>query len=232
MGTAMRACVWAAMMVGAMLATPVAVAQPDFAGTFKRLDANKDGVLSVGELRYEGVEAERYSRPVGTYVTDDGFGVELWESPFGARAVSMTTASLETRKHQRSRTFPRDERINLAPWLMLAANPEYRSMTLERFETELRRNAEPRIAAMDADKDGGVSSAEVEQMLFAQAEDQRLHPGFQSGAGGDALRARSRELRIVFYAQLDLNDDGVFTTDEMLEVILERMIAAFALPPH
>jgi Ca2+-binding EF-hand superfamily protein len=218
------------MVAGAaMLAVP-AVAQPDFAKTFERLDADRDGVLAFGELRYEGAEAARYARPVAGFVTDDGFGVELWQSPFGIREVSMPDESLEIRQHDRSRTYPRDERVQLSPWLMLAANPHLRTMTPARFEEELRRNAALRIKALDTDKDGGVSADEIDNVLFARAEDRRSNPDFQRGPGGEAMRAKQNELTLSYYASLDLNDDGVFTEDEMLEVILEQMIAAFALP--
>jgi hypothetical protein len=33
-----------------------------------------------------------------------------------------------------------------------------------------------------------------------------------------------------YYASLDLNGDGQFTVDEMLEVILARLVAAYAPP--
>jgi Ca2+-binding EF-hand superfamily protein len=219
-----------AMVAGAVMLAAPATAQPDFAKTFERLDANKDGVLAFGELRYEGVEAARYARPVAGFVTDDGFGVELWQSPFGIREVSMPDESLETRQHDRARTYLRDERVHLAPWLMLAGNPQLRTMTPARFEEELRRNAALRIDLLDTDKDGGVSAGEIENLLFVRAEHRRNNPEFQRGPGGDAMRARQNELTLGYYANLDLNDDGVFTEDEMLEVILEQMIAAFALP--
>jgi hypothetical protein len=142
----------------------------------------------------------------------------------------MPDESLEERQHNRERTYPRDERVLLSPWLMLAGNPHLRTMTPARFEEELRRNATLRIDALDTDNDGGVSAGEIDNLLFLRAEHRRNNPDFQRGPGGDAMRARQNELTLGYYASLDLNGDGVFTEDEMLEVILEQMIAAFALP--
>ncbi|MEY2757608.1 MAG: hypothetical protein RIR33_1386 [Pseudomonadota bacterium] len=212
-----------------MLTAP-AMAQPDFAGAFKRLDANNDGQLSFLEIRYEGAEAARYGRPVESFVTDDGVGVELWRSPFGIREVSMSDELLELRRHDRARTFLRDERVQLAPWLMLAGNPELRTMTVERFENELRGRATEQLAGLDTDKHGAVSVGEVERLMALRKEHRRSNPDYLTGPGGEALEMEKAKLLNEYYASLDLNGDGQFTVDEMLEVILARLVAAYAPP--
>lgn len=209
-----------------------AFAQPDFAGAFTKLDADKDGVISHGELRHEGVDAERYARPIASYATDDGFGVELWERPFGISETSTTDEALATRAHQQSRTYPRDVPVRLMPALMLAGNPELRTMTLERFETELRANVQQKFEGLDTDRDGRISETEVNRMFLSVIDYHQKNPGFQSGPGGEAMRAHSQLLKLRYYESLDLDGDGAITRDEMLEAILDRMVAAYALPPE
>lgn len=216
----------------AVLLPAAAFAQPDFAGAFTKLDTDKDGVISHGELRHEGVDAERYAKPIASYVTDDGYGVELWERPFGISEASTTDEALATRAHQQSRTYPRDVPVRLTPTLMLAANPELRTMTPERFETELRTYVDRKFEGLDADGDGRIGKAEVDRLFLSLIEHRQKNPGFQSGAGGEAMRAHSQLLKLRYYESLDLDGDGAITREEMLEAILDRMVAAYVLPPE
>ncbi len=219
-----------AMIAGAVLLVAPAVAQPDFAAAFQRLDANGDGVIAFGELHHEGVDASRYARPIAGYVTDDGYVVELWHTPFGLRVSSSSGMTLAATKARQDRTFVRDVPVRLAPWLMLAGNPELRTMTAERFERELRAFADKMIAGLDRDGDEGISTVEVDRMLLDVIEAHTENASFQSGAGGDAMRAHVHKLKREYYASLDLDGDGVFAADEMLESVLTRMVAAYALP--
>lgn len=219
-----------AVCVASLLA-PAALAQPDFGGAFAKLDADKDGVISFGELRYEGVEAGRYAKPIASFITDDGYGVELQETPFGIRVASMEDGHLATRAHQQSRTYPRDVPVHLVPHLMLAGNPELRTMTPERFEKELREHARLIFLGLDKDGDGGVSKGEIDAMFLSLIEFRRKNPDFQSGPGGEAMRAHAQLLKLRFYDSLDLDRDGVIKVDELLEAVLDRMIAAYVLPP-
>lgn len=216
----------------ALLLAPAALAQPDFDGAFAKLDADNDGVISFDELRFEGVEAERYAKPVASFVTDDGYGVELQETPFGIRTTSMEEGRLATREHEQARTYPRDVPVRLAPHLMLAENPELRTMTPERFEKELREYARLTFLGLDKDGDGGVSRVEIDAMFLGMIEFRRKNSDFQSGPGGEAMRAQAQLLKLRFYDSLDLDRDGVIKVDELLEAVLDRMIAAFVRPPE
>jgi Ca2+-binding EF-hand superfamily protein len=213
----------------AALLPQAAVAQPDFAGAFTKLDTDKDGVLTHGEVRHEGVDAERYARPIASYVTDDGYGVELWERPFGISETSTTDEALATRAHQQSRTYPRDVPVRLIPTLMLIGNREMGTMTSERFETELRTSVDQKFEGLDADQDGGISEAEINRMFLSFIDHRQKNPGFQSGAGGEAMRAHSQLLKLRYYESMDLDGDGAITREEMLEAILDRMVAAYAV---
>lgn len=218
-----------AACVAALLA-PAALAQPDFAGAFAKLDADNDGVISFGELRFEGVEAERYAKPIASFVTDDGYGVELQETPFGIRVASMENERLAVRAHDHGRAYARDVPVRVLPVLMLAANPELRTMTAERFEKELREYARQTFLGLDRDENGGVSKAEIDAMFLSLIEFHRNSPDFQTGPGGEAMRAHAQLLKLRFYDSLDLDRDGVLKVDEFLEGVLDRMISAFVLP--
>jgi Ca2+-binding EF-hand superfamily protein len=220
-----------AVCVTSLLA-PAALAQPDFGSAFAKLDADNDGVISFGELRYEGADAERYAKPVANFITDDGYGVELQETPFGIRVTSMEDGRLATREHEQARTYPRDVPVRLAPNLMLAGNPELRTMTPERFEREVREYARLTFLGLDKDGDGGVNKAEIDAMFLGLIEFRRKNPDFQSGPGGEAMRAHAQLMKLRFYDSLDLDRDGVIKVDELLEAVLDRMIAAFVLPPE
>jgi len=219
-----------AMIAGAVLLAAPAVAQPDFAAAFQRLDANGDGVIAVGELRHEGVDAPTYARPIAGYVTDDGYVVELWHTPFGVRVSSRAGMTLAATKARQDMIFLRDVPVRVAPWLMLAGNPELRTMTAERFERELQAFADKTITGLDRDSNGGVSTVEIDRMLLDVIEAHARDASFQNGPGGDAMRAHAHKLRREYYASLDLDGDGAFTADEMLESVLTRMVAAYALP--
>lgn len=216
----------------ASLIAPAALAQPDFSRAFAKLDADNDGVISFGELRYEGVEAERYAKPIASFVTDDGYGVELQETPFGIRVASMKDEHLATRAHDQTRTYPRDVPVRLLPHLMLAGNPELRTMTAERFEKELREYARQTFIALDKDGNGGVSKTEIDAMFPSLIEYHRKNSDFQTGPGGEAMRARAQLLKLRFYESLDLDRDGIIKVDELLEGVLDRMISAFVLLPE
>lgn len=226
-----RATLTIAVCVASLIA-PAALAQPDFGGAFAKLDADNDGVISFGELRYEGVAAERYAKPIASFVTDDGYGVELQETPFGIRVASMEDAHLATRAHDQARTYPRDVPVRLLPHLMLAGNPELRTMTAERFEKELREYGRQTFIALDKDENGGVSKAEIDVMFVSLIEYRRKNPDFQTGPGGEAMRAHAQLLKLRFYDSLDLDRDGIIKVDELLEAVLDRMISAFVLPPE
>ena len=126
----------------------------------------------------------------------------------------MTLAATKARQDM---TFVRDVPVRLTPWLMLAGNPELRTMTVERFERELRAFANKIIVELDQDGDGGIGTTEIDRMLLDIIEAQAGNDDFQSGPGGDAMRAHVHKLRREYYASLDLDGDGVFTADEMLE---------------
>jgi Ca2+-binding EF-hand superfamily protein len=219
----------ACLGLACLLAAP-AFAQPDFAATFKRLDRNDDGLIALDEIRWEGADLSKYLEPAGVYKTDDGFGIELWLTPFGVRQLSTEAALLDGRAVQRARTYPRDRRVDVVPYLMLAGNPELRTMTPERFETELRR-AVQRGMELDLNGDGGISTDEIRSNAATNERLAAERPStFQGGPGGDAMRARKLALELDVYASFDRDGDGKATQDEILESWLANLVGAFAMP--
>jgi Ca2+-binding EF-hand superfamily protein len=203
------------------------MAQPDFAGAFARLDRDGDGNLEVDEITFEGVDAEHYASPVATFVTDDGFGVEVWRTPLGVGNVSMEAAGLETKRHMRDRAYPRDIRPMITSTLMIARNTP--PMTPALFEERLRERAGFMIHPLDTDADGAVNVHELDMMFANLRHFRDTHP-FQTGEGGDAMRALSDTMTREAYVSYDLDRDGLVVADEMLEVWLANMIAAYAPP--
>lgn len=82
----------------------------------------------------------------------------------------------------------------------------------------------------DWNGDGGVSEDELRfTMTMDQMLSGQLTTKFQTGPGGDAMRAKKLELTSEIYTGDDRNADGKVTQDELLECWLSNLAAAYAL---